>query len=160
MTEFSARWLSWFGLGWAAVLPGFSRGTNGPCACAGPGRWEPGLPRPGSLHPSGSRVCHDRALGLVPRLSLPLFLSILQESLSCQNGWLRLPRGGHSHSCTGSVSNGDKQVLVLAGGVLAAVIACLFGSSEGEPKVNLAISPVLSFIPHSHAFGSVESGSL
>lgn len=59
---------------------------------------------------------------------------------------------GHSHSCTGSVSNGDKQVLVFAEGVFAAVIACLFGSSEGEPKVN--------FIPHSHAFGSVESGSL
>lgn len=53
MTEFSAHQLCWFGLGWAAVLPGFSQGTNGSFACAGPGRWEL-LPQPGSLQPSGS----------------------------------------------------------------------------------------------------------
>lgn len=96
MTEFSAHRLCWFGLDWAAALPGFSWGANGPCACAGPGRWEPPLPQPSKLHPSGSWVCHDRALGLVPKLSLPLSLSILYESLSYQNGWLRLLRCGHS----------------------------------------------------------------
>lgn len=40
MTDISAHQLCWFGLGWAAELPGCSPGTNGPCACAGPGRWE------------------------------------------------------------------------------------------------------------------------
>lgn len=52
MTEFSAHWLCWFELGWAVVLPGFSRETNGPCACAGLRRWELLLPWPGNLHPS------------------------------------------------------------------------------------------------------------
>lgn len=160
MTEFSAHWLCRFGLGWAAALPRFSRGTNSPCACAGPGRWEPLPPQPGNLHPSGSQVCDGRGLGLVPRLSLPLFLAVLYKSLSCQNGWLRLPRGGRSLSCTGSVSNGDEQVLMLTEGLFVAVTACLFGSGEGEPNENLAVSPVLSFIHHSHPFGDVESGSL
>ena len=97
---------------------------------------------------------------MVPKLSLPLSFSVLCESSSCQNGWLRLLPCEHSCSCTGSIGNGDEQVLVLTEGVSAAVIADLFGSNERESKENLAIRPVLSFIPHSHVFGGVECGSL
>lgn len=75
MTEFSAHQLCWFGLGWAAELPGFSHGTNVPCAYAGPGMWEL-LPQPDIF---SLWLCHDRGLGLVPKLALPLFLSILRE---------------------------------------------------------------------------------
>lgn len=65
-----------------------------------------------------------------------------------------MPGGGRSHSC-----NEVEQVLVLTEGGFGAVVARLFGSSEGEPRESLAISPVLSFTPSCHALEGVESGS-
>lgn len=146
MTEFSSRRLCWFGLGWAAELPGFSHGTNGHCACAGPGRWEL-LPQPGSLQPSGCGItqvwvwssswhCH----------------SFYPSSVSILPKW--------------AVKAPALAVSVMAWAVLvnwkgfAALTSCLFRSSKGKPKENLAISPILSFIPHSHAFEGIKSGSL
>lgn len=150
MTEFSARWLCWFGLGWAVMrcCLGLAEQQMAPVPALGGGGGNSCCPGLGSLHPSDTWVCHDRGLGLVPRLSLPLFLSVLYESLSCQNGWLRLLRTRYSNSCSGSISNRDEQVLVLTEEGLAAVIVCLFGSIEGEAKENSAVSPVLSFILH------------
>lgn len=72
MTEFSAHQLCWFGLGWAAVLPGFSQGTNG--------SWAREVGAAATARQSATLwLCHDRGLGLVPKLALPLFLSILCE---------------------------------------------------------------------------------
>lgn len=74
MTEFNVHQLCWFGLGWAAELPGFSHGTNVPFAYAGPGRWEL-LPQPGSLSLSGN----------------PLSGSVMTEDWVWSPGW-------HCHS--------------------------------------------------------------
>lgn len=74
MTEFSACLLCWFRLGWAAGLPGFSHGTNGHLC------WAREVGAAATAEQSATLwLCHDTGLGLVPKLALPFFLSILCE---------------------------------------------------------------------------------
>lgn len=143
--EFSAHQLCWFGLArlWSCLglameqMPLLGQGGG---SCSQPGNLQPSL-----------WLCRDRS-GFGPKAGIAtLFTHRLW--VSCQNGLLRFLRW----QCY--VSNGMSKFWWTWRG-FAACTSCLFRSSKGKPKENLAISPVLSVISHSHASEGIKSGSL